>query len=292
MNYRHAYHAGNFADVLKHAVLARTIDHLARKEAPFRVLDTHAGTGLYDLSSDEARKTGEWRGGIGRIRAAPPTPALAALLDPWLRVVRAVNGGDDLLVYPGSPMVAAVLARPQDRLVFCELHPHDGDELAARFSPDRRVSIAREDGWIAVRSRLPPPERRGVTIVDPPFEAAGEFRRLVKALRDAGRRFATGTLIAWYPLKDPAAVDAFHREARESGLARLLVAEQWIRRPTAEGPLVGAGVLVHNPPHRLAEDLAAAMPDLVERLAAGPGAGGRVDWLVPEAVPPVRPDRA
>jgi 23S rRNA (adenine2030-N6)-methyltransferase len=146
MNYRHAFHAGNFADVLKHAVLARILAHLAVKEAAFRVIDSHAGIGLYDLSSDEALRTGEWQGGIGRIRGARPSPALAAYLAPWLAAVRAANGGDDLLVYPGSPAIATSLGRRQDRFQFNELHPEDAATLSALYAADRRVRVGSEDG--------------------------------------------------------------------------------------------------------------------------------------------------
>ncbi|WP_181706757.1 23S rRNA (adenine(2030)-N(6))-methyltransferase RlmJ [Chthonobacter rhizosphaerae] len=286
MNYRHAFHAGNFADVLKHAVLARVLVHLSKKDAAFRVIDTHAGVGLYDLASDEALRTGEWRGGIGRVMRASLGPALADFLEPLRTVLRAVNGGDDLLVYPGSPTVAATLGRRQDRFVFNELHPQDADELAARFAADRRVKVTRQDGYTAARSLLPPHERRGLTVIDPPFEEAGEFDRMLQALKDADRRFATGTIIAWYPLKHLDAVQRFHADVAESGLTKVLRLDQWVRRPGGIGPLAGAGLLVVNPPWTLKAEAEAALPDLTERLADGPGAGFRADWLVPETHTP------
>jgi 23S rRNA (adenine2030-N6)-methyltransferase len=282
MNYRHAFHAGNFADVVKHAVLARILVHLSAKEAPWRMIDTHAGVGLYDLAADEALRTGEWRGGIGRILAEPLPAVLEDLLESYLRAVRAANGGGDVLLYPGSPGVATALGRLQDRFVFNELHPEDADTLAAVFAGDRRVRIGREDGYVAVKSQLPPPERRGVTLIDPPFETAGEFDRLARAFVEAARRFATGVVVAWYPLKALESVGKFHADLRRSGLARLLVIEQWTRRPGSDGPLAGAGLVVMNPPYRLAESFAEAMPALADRLAEGPGAGGRVDWLAGE----------
>ncbi len=283
MNYRHAYHAGNFADVVKHAVLARILVHLAQKDAAFRVVDTHAGVGLYDLASDEALKTGEWQGGIGRLRGAALSPELAAFLEPYLGAVRAVNGGDDLLVYPGSPLIATTLGRLQDRFVFGELHPLDADELGARFAGDRRVEIAVGDGFVLPRSKLPPIERRGLLVVDPPFEVAGEFGRLARAMADAHRRFATGTQLIWYPLKDEAAVAAFHAEVADGPIRRVLRIAHRTRLSDPTGPLTAAGMLVVNPPWRLAEDLQAVMPDLADRLSTGPGAAGTVDWLVPEA---------
>jgi 23S rRNA (adenine2030-N6)-methyltransferase len=280
MNYRHAFHAGNFADVLKHAVLARILRHLCRKEAPWRFLDTHSGTGLYDLASDEALRTGEWRDGIGRIISGPPLdPVLADFLDPWLAAVRAANGGRDLLVYPGSPTIAAAIARPQDRLVFVELHPLDADDLSARFAHDRRVTVAREDGWIAVRGRLPPPERRGLVLIDPPFERPGEFDRIVRAFADARRRFATGIVAAWYPIKDPDTVAVAKQALVSAGHPRLLAIEQWVRDPRGDGPLSGAGLVIANAPWRLAEDCEAALPALTERLSSGAGSGFRVERL-------------
>jgi 23S rRNA (adenine2030-N6)-methyltransferase len=282
MNYRHAYHAGNFADVVKHAVLARIVDRLAQKDAAFRVIDSHAGVGLYDLASDEALKTREAAGGVGRLIGAKLSPALADFLEPWRRALRTVNGGDDLLVYPGSPAVATALGRLQDRFVFNELHPQDADQLEAQFASDRRVRVLREDGWTVVKSQLPPLERRGLLVVDPPFEEAGEFDRLARALRDAHRRFATGTQLLWYPLKDMRAVAGFHDAVAAGEVPKILRIDHWIRRPGGDGPLAGAGMLVVNPPYRLAEDAAAVLPELAGLLADGPGAGCRVDWLVPE----------
>ncbi|BBE72598.1 23S rRNA (adenine(2030)-N(6))-methyltransferase RlmJ [Oharaeibacter diazotrophicus] len=282
MNYRHAYHAGNFADVVKHAVLARILDRLGRKDAPYRVLDTHAGVGLYDLAADEALKTGEWRGGVGRVLEATPSPALAEFLAPWRQALREVNGGDHVLVYPGSPAVATALGRPQDRFVFNELHPIDADQLAATFARDRRVRVTAEDGWIMPRAQLPPEERRGVLVVDPPFEEAGEFDRLVRAMRDAHRRFATGVQLLWYPAKGAGAVADFHAAVAAGPVRRVLRIDHWIRRPTVDGPLAGAGMLVVNPPWPLADEIAGVIDELAALLAAGPGARGRVDWLVDE----------
>ncbi|MBS1183135.1 MAG: rlmJ [Proteobacteria bacterium] len=276
MNYRHAFHAGNFADVLKHALLARILAYLGRKDAGYRVIDSHAGIGLYDLSADEALRTGEWHGGVGRIRAARLSPALADWLAPWLAAVRAVNGGDDLLLYPGSPAIATALGRLQDRYHFNELHPQDAETLAALYAGDRRVRVGSEDGYITVRAQLPPHERRGVVVIDPPFEELGEFGRLTRALHDARRRFATGCLMIWYPIKDVAAVDAFLQGAAEAGYPRLIAVEQWVRAPGGDGPLAGAGLLIANPPFSLADETEAILPELTRLLGEDEGAGGRV----------------
>ncbi|MCM5555069.1 23S rRNA (adenine(2030)-N(6))-methyltransferase RlmJ [Pleomorphomonas sp. NRK KF1] len=276
MNYRHAFHAGNFADVLKHAVLARILAYLGRKDAGYRVIDSHAGIGLYDLAADEALRTGEWEGGVGRIRAARLSPALGDWLAPWQSALRAVNGGDDLLVYPGSPAIATALGRLQDRYHFNELHPQDAATLAALFAGDRRVRVGSEDGYVTVRAQLPPRERRGVVVIDPPFEEPGEFDRLLRAVHDARKRFATGCLLIWYPIKDIAAVDAFLKGAAEAGYPRLVAIEQWVREPGGDGPLSGAGVLCANPPFTLADETEAILPELTRLLALDDGAGGRV----------------
>lgn len=276
MNYRHAFHAGNFADVLKHALLARVLAYLGRKDAGYRVIDTHAGIGLYDLAADEALRTGEWRGGVGRIRAARLSPALADWLAPWQAALSAVNGGDDLLLYPGSPAIATALGRLQDRFHFNELHPQDAATLSALYAGDRRVRVGSEDGYVTVRAQLPPRERRGLMVIDPPFEEAGEFDRLARAVLDARKRFATGCLLIWYPIKDVAAVDAFLTEAAGAGYPRLVAIEQWVRAPGGDGPLAGAGVLIANPPFTLADETEAILPELTGLLAEDAGAGGRV----------------
>lgn len=276
MNYRHAFHAGNFADVLKHAVLARILDYLGRKDAGYRVIDSHAGIGLYDLAADEALRTGEWEGGVGRIRAAHLSPELGEWLGPWLMALRAVNGGDGLLLYPGSPAVATALGRLQDRYHFNELHPQDAATLAALYAGDRRVRVGSEDGYVTVRAQLPPRERRGIVVIDPPFEEPGEFDRLLRAVNDARKRFATGCLMIWYPIKDVATVDAFLQGAIEAGYPRLVAIEQWVREVGGDGPLTGAGVLVANPPFTLADETEAILPELTRLLAQGEGAGGRV----------------
>src|SRR5580704_6005280 len=178
MNYRHAFHAGNFADVLKHAVLARILVHLGEKAAPFRIIDTHAGAGRYDLSSTAAERTGEWRDGIGRLIAAELPDDARAFLAPYLEAVAAANRGQALRYYPGSPLIALGLMRPQDRLVACELEPHAARVLAASLRHDARARTLALDGWTALNAYVPPKERRGLVIIDPPYEDKNEFNRL------------------------------------------------------------------------------------------------------------------
>ncbi|MGL4240854.1 MAG: 23S rRNA (adenine(2030)-N(6))-methyltransferase RlmJ, partial [Beijerinckiaceae bacterium] len=201
MNYRHAFHAGNFADVVKHALLARMLHHLAAKETAFRYLDTHAGVGLYNLTWDEAQRTREAEGGVKRYRANPPPGYLTELFAPYEKALAAAAAsGKDF--YPGSPLVAAAVLRPQDKLSLAELHPEDVRTLRKRLGHDRRITIAEMDGWQALKAWTPPPERRGLVLVAPPFEEPDELGRMADALAAAHRRWATGVFAFWYPVKD------------------------------------------------------------------------------------------
>lgn len=290
MNYRHAYHAGNFADVVKHAVIARILVHLARKETPFRVLDTHAGIGLYDLSGTEAQKTGEWRDGIGRVLAAPFAPPVAALLAPWLAAVAAAAGRtrvedlapDDLRRYPGSPLVVRSGLRRGDRATVVELHPADAAVLAELFAGDARVKVVELDGWLALKSFLPFKERRGLVVVDPPFEAVGEFDRIVAGLTAATKRFAGGIFLVWHPIKDRREVARFHAAVAATGLRRVMAVDFAVAAVHPDGPLTACGLTLVHPPWTLAEELDLLLPALVERLATGPGAAASWRWVVPE----------
>ncbi|MGE0024670.1 MAG: 23S rRNA (adenine(2030)-N(6))-methyltransferase RlmJ [Hyphomicrobium sp.] len=286
MNYRHIYHAGNFADVLKHATLTLVIEHLKGKDAPFRVIDTHAGTGLYDLASDEAQRTGEWKDGIGRILAATPPPGIAAILAPYLHLVRAETGAGatTLESYPGSPLIARRLLRREDRLVANEAHPEDAARLAHLFARDRQVKTMHIDGWTALKSLLPPKERRGVVLVDPPFEEPGEFVRMAEGLAAAHKRFATGTVILWYPIKDARAVRAFQRDVTALAIPKLLSVELLVREIHKDGELAGSGLVIMNPPFTLEEKLAHVLPYLSAVLARDAGAESRLAWLTGERV--------
>ena len=192
MNYRHAFHAGNFADVLKHAVLALILSHLRRKDAPFRVIDTHAGIGLYDLEGDEASRTGEWRGGIGRLDEADIPAGIAERLAPYLTVVGDIRRAHGPFIYPGSPEISRRLTRAQDRVVLIEKHPEDAALLAANMKRDQRVKVVELDGWTALKAYVPPPEKRGVVLIDPPFEEAGELARMARGVTAAWSKWRTG----------------------------------------------------------------------------------------------------
>ncbi len=224
---------------MKHALLVWLLHAMARKAAPFCMLDSHAGAGRYDLNSGPAARTGEWHAGVARLLEAPP-PAL----EDYIGVVRSLG------LYPGSPAIARALLRPGDRLVCCELHLEDAAELRRRFAGDRQVAVHRRDGWEALGALLPPAERRGLVLVDPPFENADEFATLARAPVDANRRFRAGVYAAWYPIKHRAPVRAFHIALRESGMRDIVAAELLLREPLDPARLNGCGLLVVNPPWR------------------------------------------
>ena len=273
MNYRHAFHAGNFADVVKHAVVARIIEHLKQKPSPFRLVDLHAGAGLYDLTAEPAQRTGESAEGVGRLyrnatcEPEPLSPAAEELLAPWRKAVASVNDGTSLARYPGSPEIARILVRQQDRLVFNELHPEDHAALAARFRREKRAKVHDMDAWVAAKALLPPPERRGLVLIDPPYEASGEAARALDALAGAYRRFATGIFCLWYPMKAQADADALARSVDALALPKALRAELAVRRADRADRLNGCGLILVNPPWRLAEELNILLPALAKRLA-------------------------
>lgn len=282
MNYRHAYHAGNFADVLKHATLALVIEHLKQKPAPFRIIDTHAGPGMYELDSLEANKTGEWREGIGRVIASQRSPEIAAILKPYLDAVLLDSPDGELRTYPGSPMLARRLLRPDDRLIANELHPVDAETLAEVFRRDRQVKVSRLDGWTALKAFLPPKERRGALLIDPPFEQPGELDRLALGLEMALRRFATGTVLLWYPIKSPATIEAFRGAIAHSCPRPALDVELMLRRPDDPSRLNGTGLVMVNPPYQLSEKLQLLLPFLSKTLGTQ-DASWSMRWLAGES---------
>jgi len=284
MNYRHAFHAGNFADVLKHAVLAQCLTHLKKKPGAFRYIDTHAGVGAYDLTSGEAQRNPEWEGGIARILDAQRPATVDEALAPFLDVIRAMNPGDTLTTYPGSPELAARMLREQDRAHLCELHEADARTLDQRYMRNAAVKVERRDGYKALASLVPPREKRGVVLVDPPFEHRDEMAHMAEAVRKAVPKWPTGTYIFWRPLKDLWASERFDVGLAEwlfeENLAtpeKVLRADLWVRDLEAEGKLAGAGVVILSPPFTLEAQLLALLPWLAETLATGEGAGWRLD---------------
>jgi 23S rRNA (adenine2030-N6)-methyltransferase len=296
MNYRHAFHAGNFADVLKHATLVRILVHLARKPSAFRVLDTHAGAGFYDLTGAEASRGGEWREGIARLLAGPVAGPAAALLAPYIEIVKAHNRNGALALYPGSPVLIRAFLRPQDRLIACEIEPGAAAALARELGRDRRAKALAIDGWTALNAYVPPKERRGLVLIDPSYEDADELARLAQALPAAYRKWPTGIYLAWYPVKERAAADALAQRLRRAGIDKLLHAELDIgarpriarsRPATQPGPhrraaLTACGLLVINPPWTLADELALLLPALAAILSDARGAAHRLDVVAGE----------
>src|SRR6266478_6633121 len=211
MNYRHAFHAGNFADVIKHIVLVRILIYLRDKQAPFRVIDSHAGAGLYDLTSDEARRGGEWLTGIARVMQARFSEATLPLVKPYLDIVRAFNPDRDLKAYPGSPLIARALLRPQDRLTACEVEPNARKRLIDALRRDTQARVVDLDGWTALPAFVPPKERRGLVLIDPSFEQRDEFERLADGFTEAYEKWPTGSYLLWYPVKSRRATDALAR---------------------------------------------------------------------------------
>lgn len=268
MNYRHLFHAGSFADVVKHAALVLVLDRLLAKDKPFLVIDTHAGAGLYDLWAPEAGRGGEWRTGIQRLMAAsdPPAEALA-----YLSMVQQINPDGALRWYPGSPLLVALKLRPQDRLIAIERHPDEAAVLRTALNGKSagRLEIREGDGYAALKALLPPTPRRGVIVIDPPFEAADEGEHLVRALKAAWRRWPTGHYLIWYPTKDRELVAAVHRAAAELREADALVAEFHLPSHAGEGRLSGCGLLLLNPPWRIDEALSRLLPALATLLGSG-----------------------
>lgn len=285
MNYRHAFHAGNFADVLKHAVLALCLAHLRKKkDKAFAYIDSHAGIGAYDLAGDEARRSPEWKDGIARIMAAERPPEIERVLAPFLEAVRAANPEGGLKTYPGSPAIAAHMMGERDRLHLFELHEADARTLDHRFAKDRRVKVESRDGYRGLKSALPPKEKRGLVLVDPPFEHRDEMAHMAAAAVDAIPRFESGTFVFWRPLKDLWAAERFDVGLAEWLLLerewlpeKLLRADLWVRDLGSEGKLAGAGLVIVNPPYTLEEDLLILLPWLAGLLAQDEGAGWRLD---------------
>lgn len=270
MNYRHGFHAGNFADVLKHVMLTRILLHLGAKDAPYRVVDTHAGSGRYDLGSDEALRTYEWKDGVARIDRSALAAPVEALLKPWrdaLSGARALFGAD---AYPGSPWLCRHAMRADDRLIAAELHEHTHKKLAAVLGRDSRCKALPIDGWNALRGNVPPKERRGLVLIDPPFEEKDEFATLETEFIAAHRKWPSGIYALWYPVKDRLAVANLMSGITAAGIGRLLRLEIDVDRPEAAGGLSATGMLIVNPPWKLAEEAQILLPALTERLAQGP----------------------
>ncbi len=269
MNYRHSFHAGNFADVVKHAALARIVLYLQQKDTPIRLIDTHAGGGLYDLDGTEAKRGGEWRDGIGRLLDSDIDPRARELIAPYLDAVRSFNISGKLKTYPGSPSLLRHWLRRDDRLIACELEPSAIAALNRAVRTDSRVKVIEIDGWTALTAYIPPRERRGLVLIDPPFEERNEYARLAAALGAAWRKWPTGIFLAWYPIKDPKDVAGFMRKLLQHGMEKTLRMELIVAAPTDTARLRGTGLIAVNPPWTLEREMKILLPALAKIFAPG-----------------------
>jgi len=283
MNYRHAFHAGNHADVLKHVVLMMLVGHLKKKSAPFFYLDTHAGGGTYDLSLGESQRSGEYKAGIGRLLEFPEA-ALSPEVADYLRLVRecAGPGRSAITAYPGSPTIVAMMRRPTDRLVLAETHAKEAQSLRSVLGRQKLLSILESDGYAAMKAQLPPRENRGLVLIDPPYESDMEFDRILSALELAHSRWPTGMYCVWYPLTERAGPLRFKRDLERSGIRKVLDCTLSVMPADTPVGMRGSGLVIINPPWLLDERLSELLPDL-HRLLVPDGTGGTtVDWWVGE----------
>ena len=283
MNYRHAYHAGNFADVIKHIALVRILSYLHQKEAAFRVIDSHAGAGLYDLQGDEANATGEWLTGIGRIMQTRWSEEALPLVTPYLDIVRSFNPPGKLTVYPGSPLIARALLREQDSLVACEVEPKARKALVSSLRRDPQARVVDIDGWVGLPAYVPPQERRGLVLIDPPFESKNEFDNLAEGFSKAFSKWSSGIFALWYPAKSRRATEELSRRVLahvsdvSAGKGTVLRLEFSVAPQVADGKLVSTGMLIVNPPWTLMAELKVILPELIKPLGIGGAARYRLE---------------
>src|SRR3979490_2676392 len=277
MNYRQAFHAGGVPAGTQHIRLGRMLTYLQDKQAPFRVIDSHAGAGLYDLTSEEARRGGEWLTGIARVMQARFSETTLPLIKPYLDIVRAFNPERDLKAYPGSPLIARALLRPQGRLTACEGEPKARKRLIDALRRDSQARVVDLDGWVGLPAFVPPNERRGLVLIDPPYEQKDEFERLAAGFAQAFTKWPTGSYLLWYPVKSRRATDSLARHVTEvvsagTSPGKCLRVEFSVAPHTADAALASAGLLIVNPPWTLAGELRAILPELEKPLGRG-GAG-------------------
>jgi 23S rRNA (adenine2030-N6)-methyltransferase len=281
LSYRHGFHAGNHADVFKHLALILLVRSLLHKEKPFFYLDTHSGAGRYDLGSPMARKNREYETGIAALWKIKHAP-MPEVVRNYLETLHALNSDGKLRLYPGSPRIVRHYLRPGDRMALCELHPNEVKALGEEFAGDKQVKIHPLDGYQALKALLPPSERRGLVLIDPAFELKDEWRRLLDAVKEAYRRWATGIFAVWYPIQNRATADDFLRRFKKSGIRKVLITEVSIFDPDETLRLNGSGMVIINPPWKLEEELRSLLPWLWEKLAADGQGKWRVEWLVEE----------
>ncbi|EKF9372505.1 23S rRNA (adenine(2030)-N(6))-methyltransferase RlmJ [Vibrio cholerae] len=278
LSYRHSFHAGNHADVLKHIVQSLILNSLQQKEKPFVYHDTHSGVGRYDLTHEWSEKTGEFKQGIARVWQQDNIPAE---LDSYLDAIRQLNQGETLRYYPGSPRVARAHLREQDRMVLTELHPSDYPLLEQEFHRDRQVSIYKEDGFARLKASLPPQERRGLVLIDPPYELAKEYRDVVRAIAQSYKRWATGIYAIWYPVVNRCDIDDMLEGLQGLEIRKILQIELGVAPDTNERGMTASGMIVINPPWTLESQMQTILPFLKQAIAPATG-HYKVEWVVPE----------
>lgn len=279
LSYRHSFHAGNHADVVKHTVQSLIIESLTEKEKAFLYLDTHSGAGRYQLTSAESEKTGEYLEGIARIWAASERPEI---LVPYLEIVEKLNPDGELRYYPGSPLLAKELLRSQDQLIMTELHPSDYPRLVEEFARDRRAEVLKEDGFQQLKSKLPPVSRRGFVLIDPPYELKTDYEAVVSAIVDGYKRFATGVYAIWYPVVSRTQINNMVEALRETGIRKILQIELGIQPDSEERGMTASGMIVINPPWKLEAQMQAIMPWLYQTLVPDHQGHTLIEWITPE----------
>ncbi|NOH71168.1 23S rRNA (adenine(2030)-N(6))-methyltransferase RlmJ [Vibrio pectenicida] len=278
LSYRHSFHAGNHADVLKHIVQSLILNALKQKDKPFVYHDTHSGVGRYDLTHEWAEKTGEYKNGIARVWQQTDIPEE---LQSYLDAIKGLNNDQNLRYYPGSPRVARTHLRQQDRMVLSELHPSDYPLLEQEFARDRQVSIYKEDGFKRLKASLPPKERRGLVLIDPPYELAKEYRDVVQAIHHSHKRWATGIFAIWYPVVNRCDIEDMIDALEGLGIRKILQIELGVAADTSEHGMTASGMIVINPPWKLESQMQAILPFLKESIAPVTG-HFKVNWIVPE----------
>lgn len=278
LSYRHSFHAGNHADVLKHIVQSLILNALQQKETPFVYHDTHSGVGRYDLTHEWSEKTGEYKQGIGRLWQQADTPAE---IDSYLGAVKALNQGEELRYYPGSPRIARAHLRAQDRMVLSELHPSDYPLLEQEFARDRQVAIYKQDGFARLKASLPPKERRGLVLIDPPYELAKEYRDVVQAIAQSHKRWSTGIYAIWYPVVNRCDIDDMLDGLANLGIRKILQIELGVAPDTNQRGMTASGMIVINPPWKLESEMQTILPFLKQAIAPATG-HFKVEWVVPE----------
>jgi 23S rRNA (adenine2030-N6)-methyltransferase len=279
LSYRHGFHAGNFADVLKHTVLVHMLEYMAQKDKPLRIIDTHAGAGVYKLNGPQAQKNREFDTGISQLWTNTQQPAAIAR---FVEQVRTVNGGGALQLYPGSPLLAQTLMRPIDRLFLHELHPADFQFLRDCMRDDKRVRVENEDGFASLQALLPPPDRRALVLIDPSYEVKSDYQHLIKQLVQAHKRFSTGTYAIWYPVVLRQRIDEMELALKKSGIKNIQLMEFGVRPDSFEHGMTSSGMIVINPPWTLWGAMEETLPWLVDTLTENGNGFYRLEQLVAE----------